>query len=73
MPSIWKGRHVSELVAQLGEPDVVFETEVNGIDICGHSYDVVYVCARKPGTGNSCYDAYVVEHDSGEILAYQRR
>jgi len=73
LPSIWKGRDVSELVAGLGEPDIVLETKVNGFDICGYTYAVIYVYGSKSGTDNSCYAAYVVEHDSGEILAHHCR
>ena len=70
LPSVWKGRNVSELVARLGEPDIILDTTVRGIVIYGDTPSVMYVYA-DPGSG--AYDAYVVEHDSGEILAYQRR
>jgi hypothetical protein len=54
----------------LGEPDIILDTAVRGIVIYGDTPSVMYVYVR-PGGG--AYDAYVVEHDTGEILAYQRR
>ena len=71
LPSIWNGRNVSELVETLGEPDIVLEMAVRGFVIYGDTHSVMYVYG--PGSGNQVYEAYVVEHDSGEILAYQRR
>ena len=68
LESIWKGKHVSELVSALGEPDIILETAVRGIVIYGDTHSVMYVYR----SGN-IYEAYVVEHDSGEILTYQRR
>jgi hypothetical protein len=70
LPSVWKGRNVSELVARLGEPTIILDTAVRGFVIYGDTPSVMYVYVR-PGGG--AYDAYVVEHDTGEILAYQRR
>lgn len=69
LPSIWKGRNVSELVAAMGEPDMILETTVRGIVIYGDTHSVMYVYH----SGNRSYEAYVVEHNSGKILAYQRR
>ena len=73
LSSPWKGRHVSELVAAIGEPDVILETTVRGIAIYGPTYAVSYVYAPGRGSGGQCYEAYVVEHDSGEILAHHCR
>ena len=73
LPTIWKGRHVSELVAGLGEPDIILETTVRGIAIYGDAYAVSYVYFSGRGSGGQCYGAYVVEHDSGEILAFHCR
>lgn len=70
LPSIWKGRNVTELVAGLGEPDIILDTAVRGILIYGDTPSVMYVYVRP---GGRAYDAYVVEHDTGEILAYHRR
>ena len=73
LPTIWKGRNVSELVASLGEPDDILETTFRGIAIYGDTYAVTYVYLPGRGSGGQCYGAYVVEHDSGEILAYHCR
>ena len=73
LPSVWKGRNISELVATLGEPDVILEKVVRGIGVFGDTHTVIYVYTPTPGSGNQVYDAYVVEHDSGKILAYQHR
>jgi hypothetical protein len=73
LPTIWKGRHVSELVAGLGEPDIILETTVRGIAVYGDRYAVSYVYLPGRGAGGQCYGAYVVEHDSGEILAFHCR
>ena len=73
LPSVWKGRNISELVATLGEPDMILETAIRGIVVYGDTHSVMYVYTPTPGSGNQVYDAYVVEHDSGKILAYQRR
>ena len=73
LPTIWKGRHVSELVAGLGEPDIILETTVRGIAIYGDGYAVSYVYFPGRGAGGQCYGAYVVEHDSGEVLAFHCR
>lgn len=70
LPSIWKGKNVTELVAGLGEPDAVLETAAMRIAVYGDTHSVMYVYADP---GGQAYDAYVVEHASGEILAYQRR
>ena len=70
LPSIWKGKNVTELVAGLGEPDAVLETAAMRIAVYGDTHSVMYVYADP---GGQAYDAYVVEHDSGEILAYHRR
>jgi hypothetical protein len=67
--TIWKGKNVTELVASLGEPDDILETTFRGIAVYGDTHSVMYVYR----SGNRSYEAYVVEHDSGEILAYQRR
>ena len=73
LPTIWKGRNVSELVASMGEPDIILETTVRGIAIYGDTYAVSYVYHSGPASGGQCYSAYVVEHDSGKILAYHCR
>ncbi len=73
LPTIWKGRNVAELVASLGEPDMILETTVMNIAIFGPTYAVSYVYFPGPGSGGQCYSAYVVEHDGGEILAYHCR
>jgi len=73
LPSVWKGRDVSELVAKEGEPDIILDTAVLGFVIYGDTPSVMYVYGPGSGSGSQGYDAYVVEHDSGEILAYQRR
>ena len=73
LPTIWKGRNVAELVASLGEPDIILETTVSGIALFGPTYAVSYVYSPGPGSGGRCYIAFVVEHDSGEILAYHCR
>jgi len=73
LPTIWKGRNVTELVASLGEPDIILETTVMGIALFGDTYAVSYVYFSGPGSGGQCYSAYVVEHDNGEILAYHCR
>lgn len=73
LSSIWKGRKVSELVASMGEPDIILETTVRGIPIYGDTYAVSYVYFPGRGAGGRCYSAYVVEHDTGEILAYHCR
>ena len=70
LPSIWNGRNVSELVETLGEPDAILETAVRGFVIYGDTHSVMYVYSDS---GHQSFDAYVVEHDTGEILAYQRR
>ena len=70
LASIWKGKNVAELVAELGEPDIILDTAVRGIVIYGDTPSVMYVYVDS---GGQAYDAYVVEHDTGEILAYQRR
>ena len=73
LPSNWKGRNVSELVEVLGEPDILLDTAVRGIVIYGDTPSVMYVYVPGNGTGGTCYAAYVVEHDSGEILGYHCR
>ena len=73
LPSIWKGRDVSELVASLGEPDIVLETAARGYVIYGDTHSVMYVYAPKPGSVSRYYEAYVVEHDTGEVLAHHHR
>ena len=73
LPTIWKGRNVTELVASLGEPDIILETTVMGIAIFGDTYAVSYVYFPGPRSGGQCYSAYVVEYDSGEVLAYHCR
>jgi hypothetical protein len=73
LPTIWKGRNVTELVGSLGEPDLILETTVSGIALFGDTYAVSYVYFPGLGSGGQCYIAYVVEHDSGEILAYHCR
>ncbi len=73
LPTIWKGRNVTELVASLGEPDDILETTFRDIAIYGPTYAVMYVYFSGPGSGGQCYSAYVVEHDSGKILAYHCR
>jgi hypothetical protein len=52
---------------------IILETTVRGIAIYGDSYAVNYVYVPGRGSGGQCYSAYVVEHDSGEILAYHCR
>jgi hypothetical protein len=71
LPSVWKGRDVSDLVAALGEPDMVLETSVRGIVIHSAPYAVSYV--YFPSAGYNCYQAFVVAHETGEILAYHCR
>ena len=71
LPSVWKGRNITELVKSLGEPDIVLETAVRGIVIYGDTPSIMYVYV--PGPGNQVYEAYVVEHDTGEILAHHHR
>jgi hypothetical protein len=73
LPSVWKGRNISELVAILGEPDMILETAVRGIVVYGDTHSVMYVYIPTPGSGDQGYQVYVVEHDTGKILAYQRR
>ena len=73
LASIWKGKHVAELVTELGEPDIILETTVRGIAIYGDGYAVSYVYFPGRGAGGQCYGAYVVEHDSGVVLAYHCR
>ena len=72
-PSIWKGRNVSELLEGLGEPDIVLDTAVRGFVIYGDTPSVMYVYVPGKGTGGACYGAYVIEHDSGEVLGYHCR
>ena len=70
LPSIWKGRNVTELVESLGEPDDILDTTFRGFVIYGDTTSIMYVYVDE---GSGVYHAYVVEHDTGEILAYQRR
>jgi hypothetical protein len=48
LPTIWKGRHVSELVAGLGEPDMILETTVRGFAIYdSYAVSSVYCCLSR--------------------------
>ena len=73
LSTIWRGRNVSELVDSLGEPYIILETTVRGFAVYGDAYAVSYVYFPGRGSGGQCYGAYVIEHDSGEILAFHCR
>lgn len=72
-PTIWLGRHVAELVAAKGEPDMILEATVGGYVLFGDVYGVIYVYWPNSNPGGECYHAFVVEHDSARILAYHCR
>ena len=61
------------MVEELGEPDIVLDTAVRGIVIYGDTPSVMYVYSPGNGTSDPCYRAFVIEHDSGEILGYHCR
>lgn len=68
-PSIWVGKKASELVGHHGDPDLILETAVLGIVLYGDTPTVMYVYTQGRET-KGCLDAYVVDLESEEILAF---
>jgi hypothetical protein len=71
--STWTGKKVSALVTERGEPDLIIKMSVNGVQLYPNAHVVSYVYSPKAEPSAGCMDAYVVDHESGQILAYHCR
>jgi len=69
----WIGKNISELVLELGEPDVILEATPKGVSQPAGIHLDSYIYRSHPEAGRTCVEAYVVVYRTGEITKYYCR
>ena len=73
LPSKWVGRSVSELLENLGQPDLMIDTVPRGATNYDGVYKYAYVYLPKPGSNDQCVNAYVIDDLSSEVIKFYCR